>query len=65
MAGNFIFRGHASSIGADTTKSTPFKAENNNQTLPKQVQKNFEKVQKTTFSNPNGQNVGANIANGC
>ena len=35
-----------------TTKSGPFKVENNAQTLPKQLQNNFEKVQKMTFSAP-------------
>ena len=35
-----------------TAKSAPFKAENNAQTLPKQLQKNFEKVKKTIFSIP-------------
>ena len=35
-----------------TTKSRPFKAENNAQTLPKQLQNNFEKAQKMTFSTP-------------
>ena len=33
-----------------TTKSGPFKVENNAQTLPKQLQNNFEKIQKMTFS---------------
>ena len=37
----------------NTTKSWPFKTENNAQTLPKQLlQSNFEKVQKMTFSTP-------------
>ena len=34
------------------TKSCPFKIENSALTLPKQLQNNFEKVQKTTFSTP-------------
>ena len=47
---NFIFRGHLSTFGAENTpKSRPFKVKNKAQTLPKQVQNNFEKVQKTTF----------------
>merc|ERR1712081_158141 len=33
-------------------KSRPFAAENKAQTLPKQVQNNFEKVQKSTFLTP-------------
>ena len=33
-------------------KSEPFKTKNNTQTLPKQLQNNFVKVQNTTFSNP-------------
>ena len=50
---NFDFLGHFSTFGAQNTpKSRPFKAENNAQTLPKQLQYNFEKVQKTTFSTP-------------
>ena len=35
-----------------TTKSGPFKVENNAQTLPKQLQNNCEKVQKMTFFSP-------------
>ena len=38
--------------GSNITKSGPFKVENNAQTLPKQLQTNFEKVQKMTFSTP-------------
>ena len=50
---NFNFRGHLSTFGAENTpKSRPFKVENNALTLPKQLQNNFEKVQKMTFSNP-------------
>ena len=33
-------------------KIGPFKTENNAQILPKQVQNNFEKVQKSTFLTP-------------
>ena len=36
----------------NTTKSRPLKVKNNAQTLPKQLQNNFEKVQKATFLNP-------------
>ena len=50
---NFDFLGHLSTFGAENTpKSRPFKVKNNAQTLPNQLQNNFEKVQKTTFSNP-------------
>ena len=38
--------------GINAPKSGPFKYENNAQTLPKQLQNNFEKVQKTTFLTP-------------
>ena len=38
--------------GKNATKSGPFKYENNVQTLPKQLQNNFEKVQKSTFLTP-------------
>ena len=49
----FDFRGHLSTFRAEKTpKSRPFKVENNAQTLPKQLQNNFEKVEKTTFSTP-------------
>ena len=36
----------------DTPKSRALKAKNKAQTLPKQLQNNFEKVQNTTFSTP-------------
>ena len=50
---NLDFRGHLSTLRAENTpKSGPFKVENNALTLPKQLQNNFEKVQKTTFSTP-------------
>ena len=50
---NLDFWGHLSTLRAENTrKSGPFKVENNALTLPKQLQKNFEKVQKTTFSTP-------------
>ena len=38
--------------GINAPKSGPFKCENNAQTLPKQLQNNFEKVQKSTFLTP-------------
>ena len=44
----FDFRGHLSTFRAENTpKSRPFKGENSAQTLPKQLQNNFEKVQNT------------------
>ena len=50
---NFDFWGHLSTFGAENTpKSRPFEAKNNAQTLPKQLQNNFEKDQKMTFSTP-------------
>ena len=50
---NLDFRGHLWTLRAENTpKSGPFKAQNNALTLPKQLQNNFEKVQKTTFSTP-------------
>ena len=40
-------------FGAERTqKNASVKTKNNAQTLPKQVQNNFEKVQKTTFLTP-------------
>ena len=39
-------------VGLKTSRIGNFKVENNAQTLPKQLQNNFEKVQKTTFSTP-------------
>ena len=49
----FDFRGHLWTFrGENTLKSGPFKTENKAQTLPKQVQNNFEKVQKSTFLTP-------------
>ena len=49
----FDFRGHLSTFRAEKTpKSRPFKVENNAQTLPKQLQNNFEKVHKMTFLTP-------------
>ena len=38
--------------GINAPKSVPFKYENNTQTLHKQLQNKFEKVQKTTFLTP-------------
>ena len=50
---NFDFWFYLSTFGArNTPKSRPFKVENNPQTLPKQLQNSFEKVQETTFSIP-------------
>ena len=50
---NFDFHGHLATFRAENTlKSRPFKVKNNAQTLPEQLQNNFEKVQKTTFSTP-------------
>ena len=44
------YHGYLSSFrGINIPKSGPFKYKNNAQTLPKQVQNNFEKVQKSTF----------------
>ena len=41
----FDFRGHLSTFQAENTpKSRPFKAKNNAQTLPTQLENNFEKV---------------------
>ena len=47
---NFDFRGHISTFRAKNTReSGPFKAKNDAQTTSKQLQTNFQKVQKTTF----------------
>ena len=47
---NFDFRGHLSTFRAENTpKSGPFKAQNNAQTLLKQLQNNFWKFKKTGF----------------
>ena len=47
---NFDFHGHLATFRAENTlKSRPFKVKNNAQTLPKQLQNNFEKVRKMTF----------------
>ena len=47
---HFDFRCHLLAFrGKNTTKSWPFKTENNARTLPELLQKNFVKVQKTTF----------------
>ena len=61
---NIHFQGHLSTFEAQNTpKSRLFEAKNNAQTLPKQLQNNFEKVQKSTFLTPqNGQNSGVNMA---
>ena len=39
-------------MAKNTTKSGLFKAEKNAQKLPKQLQNNYEKVQKTIFVTP-------------
>ena len=39
-------------MAKNTAKSWPFKVVNNALTLPKQLQNNFEKVQKTIFLTP-------------
>ena len=50
---NLNFRGQIWTFGAQNTpKSWPFEAKNIAQTLPKQLQNNFEKVQKSTFLTP-------------
>ena len=50
---NLDYLGDLSTFRAENTpKSGHFKVENNAQTLPKQLQNNFEKVQKMTFSTP-------------
>ena len=50
---NLDFRGHLSTFRPENIpKSRLFKAENNAQTLPKQVRNNFEKVEKSTFLTP-------------
>ena len=50
---NLDYRGHLSTFRAENIpKSGHFKFKNNAQTLTKQHQNNFEKVQKMTFSTP-------------
>ena len=50
---NLEYRGYLSTFGVEIKrKSASFKTKTNDQTLPKQPQNNFEKVQKTTFSTP-------------
>ena len=50
---NLDFRVHLWTFGAEKSpKSASFKTKNNAQTLPKQLQNKFEKVQKTTLSTP-------------
>ena len=50
---NLDFRGHLSTFRPENIpKSRLFEAENNAQTLPKQVQNNFEKVEESTFLTP-------------
>ena len=61
---NLDFPGYLASFRAESTlKSGPFKVENIAQTLPKQLQNNIEKVQKTTFSTPKkGQKTDVNLS---
>ena len=50
---NLNYRGHLWTFEAENTpKSGSFKVENNAQTLLKQLQNTFEKVQKMTFWTP-------------
>ena len=50
---NLEYRGYLLTFGVEIKrKSASFKTKTNGQTLPKQPQNNFEKVQKTTFSTP-------------
>ena len=50
---NLDLWGHLSTVGGENTpKSRPFEAKNKAQTLPNQLQNNFEKVQKSTFLTP-------------
>ena len=50
---NLDFRGHLATFrGENTRKSRPYKAKNNAQTFPKQLQNNFGKVENSTFSTP-------------
>ena len=66
MTENFDFRGHLSTLRAETTtKSRPFKVEKNAPTLPKQPQNNFEKVQKTAFSTAKLPKHGCQIGQMC
>ena len=56
---NLDFWVHVCTFGAEKTpKSSSFRTKNDVQTLRKQLQNNFEKVQKTTFFDPkNGQKL--------
>ena len=50
---NLEYRGYLLTFGVEIKrKNASFKTKTNGQTLPKQPQNNFEKVQKTTFSTP-------------
>ena len=50
---NLDFRVHVCTFGAEKSpKSASFKIKNDAQTLRKQLQNKFEKVQKTTFLTP-------------
>ena len=63
---NLNFKGHLSTFGAENAlKSGTFKTENKAQTLPRQVQNNFEKVDESFrgidfFDPQNGQNHPSN-----
>ena len=47
---NFDFRCHISTFpGQNTRESEPFEVKNNAETTSEQLQKSFQKVQKTTF----------------
>ena len=53
MIENLDFQGHLSTFRPENSpKSRLFEAKNNAQTLPRQVQNNFEKVERLTFLTP-------------
>ena len=63
---NFDFRGHLSTFQAENKpKNRSFNVQNNVYTLPKQLQKNFEKVQNTTFWTPKWPNHGCQLGKKC
>ena len=50
---NYNFWGHLSTVGPENArKCWRYQVENNALTLPNQLQNNFEKVEKMTFSTP-------------
>ena len=58
LTDNLDFRGHSSIFGAkNTPKCGPFKTEKNAQTLPKQLENNFEIVQNAIFRPPKLSNI--------